>query len=393
MAAFARTELDLRRRWPARTTRRRSSCSSSATARCSGRDVFLLDAPRDVADDEVLGRLPAPVLRPGHQRPARGARARAPLTDAADLEALPGRPAGERPVRLRTPQRGEKRELMELAARNAAETLAREQARWLADQGKTLGALEELAGGAGPAGPAAADRVLRHLATSRARQSVGSMVVFEEGRPRTGEYRRFQIRTVAGPERLRQPPGGPAPPLPRRQGGRGGDRGGAPLGDAGPRHHRRRPGPGERGQGGPRRAGPGRSAAGRAGQGARGADPARTARSRSCCRPPRRPSTSSSACATRPTASPSPTTAPCATGRRSRSAFDDLPGVGPKRKRRAAQGLRVGEAGARGAGRADRGGAGDRAGAGGADQGPPRGLMPLAPAGTGATIGLIAEPM
>ena len=40
---------------------------------------------------------------------------------------------------------------MELAARNAGETLAREQARWLADQGKTLAALEELADGPGAA--------------------------------------------------------------------------------------------------------------------------------------------------------------------------------------------------------------------------------------------------
>ncbi len=43
---------------------------------------------------------------------------------------------------------------MDLAARNAAETLAREQARWLADEGKTLAALEELAEALGlPAPP------------------------------------------------------------------------------------------------------------------------------------------------------------------------------------------------------------------------------------------------
>ena len=47
-------------------------------------------------------------------------------------------------------------------ARNAAETLAREQARWLADQGRTLGALEELADALGPAGRPDAHRVLRH---------------------------------------------------------------------------------------------------------------------------------------------------------------------------------------------------------------------------------------
>src|SRR6185436_7102295 len=68
----------------------------------------------------------------------------APIAEAGVVEAfLSGRRGG--PVHLRVPQRGEKRELLALATRNATETLAREQARWLADQGKTLQALEELA--------------------------------------------------------------------------------------------------------------------------------------------------------------------------------------------------------------------------------------------------------
>src|SRR4029079_8934399 len=66
------------------------------------------------------------------------------IPGGADLEAV----LAERrcsPEHLRVPQRGEKRELLALATRNAGETLAREQARWLADQGKTLQALQELA--------------------------------------------------------------------------------------------------------------------------------------------------------------------------------------------------------------------------------------------------------
>ena len=75
-------------------------------------------------------------------------------------------------------------------------------------------------------------------------ESVASMVVFEEGRPRTGEYRRFRIRTVEGAndfashqEVLRR----------RFRGMKTGEEGTEeelPLGDAGPRHRRRRPGPG-----------------------------------------------------------------------------------------------------------------------------------------------------
>ena len=131
---------------------------------------------------------------------------------------------------------------MDLATRNAAETLAREQVRWLADQGKTLGALEELADGARPARPARCGSSATTSRPSRAPNTVGSMVVFEEGRPRTGEYRRFRDQDGPGPERLRQPPGGAAAPVPQRQVGRGGECRGAALGDAGPRHRRRRPG-------------------------------------------------------------------------------------------------------------------------------------------------------
>jgi excinuclease ABC subunit C len=118
------------------------------------------------------------------------------LPDAADLEAFPpARRAG--PSRLAVPQRGEKRELMALATRNAGETLAREQARWMADEGKTLGALEELAEALGLAGPPLRIECY-DISNVQGSDSVGSMVVFEEGKPRTGEYRRFKIKTVVG---------------------------------------------------------------------------------------------------------------------------------------------------------------------------------------------------
>ena len=99
---------------------------------------------------------------------------------------------------MRVPMRGEKRELLDLATRNATETLAREHARWLADEGRTLVALEELADALGLAG---APRRMEcyDISNFQGAQSVGSMVVFENGRPRTGEYRRFRIKDVKGP--------------------------------------------------------------------------------------------------------------------------------------------------------------------------------------------------
>jgi len=161
-----------------------------------GRDVFLLDAPRDVPDDEVVGSFLEQYYARATSIPREVLVPRA-LADVTDLEAYLTQRGGHN-VHVRTPQRGEKRELMDLARRNAGETLAREQARWLADQGKTLAALEQLAAALGlPEPPLRIE--CYDISTFQGRESVGSMVVFEDGKPRTGEYRRFKIRTVEGP--------------------------------------------------------------------------------------------------------------------------------------------------------------------------------------------------
>jgi excinuclease ABC subunit C len=195
MAAFARTELDV-----VGLARQDNQAAVQLFAvrggKLVGRDVFLLDAVREAPDDEVIASfieqfyaratsLPPQVLVPRE------------LAEGAAIEAfLVGRRGG--PVHLRVPRRGEKRKLLELAERNATETLAREQARWMADQGRTLGALEELAVALDlPAPPMRIE--CYDISNFQGAQSVGSMVVFEEGKPRTGEYRRFRIRTVEGP--------------------------------------------------------------------------------------------------------------------------------------------------------------------------------------------------
>ncbi len=195
MAAFARTELDL-----VGLARQDNQAAVQLfvvrRGKLVGRDVFLLDATREASDEEVLEgfieqyysratSIPPQVLVP------------AALPAAPDIESfLSARREG--PVHLRVPQRGERHKLMELAVRNAAETLAREQARWLADQGKTLGALDELADALGLAGPPLRIECY-DISNFQGAESVGSMVVFEEGRPRTGDYRRFRIKTVSGP--------------------------------------------------------------------------------------------------------------------------------------------------------------------------------------------------
>ena len=198
MAAFARTELDL-----VGLARQDSQAAIQLFAirdgKLIGRDVYLLDAPREVTDDEVLASYLGQFYARATSVPRQILVPRS-LPDRSDLEAyLADRRGG--PVHLRVPQRGEKRELMDLAARNAAETLAREQARWMADQGRTLGALEDLSAALGLPGPPMRIECY-DISTFGGRETVGAMVVFEEGRPRSGEYRRFRVKTVVGPDDL-----------------------------------------------------------------------------------------------------------------------------------------------------------------------------------------------
>ena len=195
MAAFARTELDL-----VGLARQDNQAAVSLfiirDGKMIGRDVYLLDAVREAADAEVLASFLEQYYARATSIP-REIYVPAGVTDTADLQTFLVEKRGG-PVHLRTPQRGEKRDLMELAARNAAETLAREQARWLADQGKTLAALEELAAALEIPGPPFRIECY-DISNFQGSESVGSMVVFEDGKPRTGEYRRFRIRTVEGP--------------------------------------------------------------------------------------------------------------------------------------------------------------------------------------------------
>jgi excinuclease ABC subunit C len=233
MAAFARTDLDL-----VGLTRRDNQAAVQLFVirggKAIGRDVFLLDTPRGTTDEEVLSgfllqyyaqatSIPREIAVP-FELPDRAdlerflADRRGGPVDATDgqtptsrsenrtvprPDAVPGRrrarsSGSPKPVSLVVPQRGERRQLMTLARRNAEEMLAREQARWLADQGKTLGALQELADALQL--PTLPGRIECYdISNFQGSEAVASMVVFEDGKPRTGEYRRFRIRTVEGP--------------------------------------------------------------------------------------------------------------------------------------------------------------------------------------------------
>ena len=195
MSAFARTELDM-----VGMARQDNQAAMTLFAirdgKMIGRDVYLLDAVHEASDDEVLASFLEQYYTRATSIP-REVYVPSGVDEGSAIQTfLTERRGG--PVHLRVPQRGEKRSLMELATRNASDTLAREHARWLADQGKTLAALEELAEALGLPGPPLRIECY-DISNFQGSESVGSMVVFEDGKPRSGEYRRFRIKTVLGP--------------------------------------------------------------------------------------------------------------------------------------------------------------------------------------------------
>jgi excinuclease ABC subunit C len=100
-------------------------------------------------------------------------------------------------VALRVPRRGQKRQLVALAAENAAETLAALRAQWQADAHKHEQALAELQAALELPGPPVRIECY-DISTTQGTEIVGSMVVFAQGVPRKSGYRRFIVRSVEG---------------------------------------------------------------------------------------------------------------------------------------------------------------------------------------------------
>lgn len=100
-------------------------------------------------------------------------------------------------VSLLVPQRGQKEKLVQLAEENAALILSKDKERLKREEGRTIGAAKEVAEWLGLK---SADRMEAYdISNISGFANVGSMVVFEKGRPKRSDYRKFAIRTVSGP--------------------------------------------------------------------------------------------------------------------------------------------------------------------------------------------------
>ncbi len=100
---------------------------------------------------------------------------------------------------ITVPKRGEKQRLVEMVKQNAQEVLEQQRIKWLTDSQKTQLALEELQEALNLAAPP--QRIECYdISNTQGTNSVGAMVVFEAGRPKNSEYRRFKIKGVTGPD-------------------------------------------------------------------------------------------------------------------------------------------------------------------------------------------------
>ena len=101
-------------------------------------------------------------------------------------------------VYLRVPKIGTKEKLVELAKKNAALVLSQDREKIKREEGRTIGAMKEIAGLLGLAG---VNRVEAFdISNTNGFESVGSMVVYEKGKPKRSDYRKFRIRSVKGPD-------------------------------------------------------------------------------------------------------------------------------------------------------------------------------------------------
>ncbi len=101
-----------------------------------------------------------------------------------------------RRVHLRVPKKGTKEKLVELAKKNAALVLSTDKERLKREEGRTIGAVKELEKLIGISGVVRMEAY--DISNTNGFASVGSMVVYERGKPKRNDYRKFKIKGVQG---------------------------------------------------------------------------------------------------------------------------------------------------------------------------------------------------
>ncbi len=161
-----------------------------------GREHFFMNVRVDEADEEVVARF-IQQFYAGTPVIPREIFLQEQIADKELIEQWLSARKGQR-VYLRTPQKGMKNKMVELAAKNAAMVLEQDRERIKKEEGRTIGALKEIAG---LLGIAHLNRMEAYdISNINGFQTVGSMVVFEKGKPLRSDYRKFKLKTISGPD-------------------------------------------------------------------------------------------------------------------------------------------------------------------------------------------------
>ena len=101
-------------------------------------------------------------------------------------------------VYIRIPQKGMKEKLVELAEKNAQLVLSQDKEKIKREEGRTIGAVKEIEGLLGMKN---LNRMEAYdISNINGFETVGSMIVYEKGKPKRSDYRKFKLRTVTGPD-------------------------------------------------------------------------------------------------------------------------------------------------------------------------------------------------
>lgn len=162
--------------------------------RLIGRDHFYLKITKDEPEREILSSfikqfyagtpyIPAELMLPEA------------VEDMELIEEWLTKRRGHR-VHLRIPRKGTKEKLVELAGKNAELVLSKDKERLKREEGRTIGAVKELEKLLGLQGIVRMEAY--DISNTSGFASVGSMVVYERGKPKRNDYRKFKIKGVQG---------------------------------------------------------------------------------------------------------------------------------------------------------------------------------------------------
>ena len=162
--------------------------------RLIGRDHFYLKIAKGETQSEILSSFikqfyaGTPYIPPRLMLPEE-------IEDRTVIEEWLTKRRGHR-VRLIVPKKGTKEKLVELAKKNAQLVLSTDKERLKREEGRTIGAVKELEKLLGLT--FFKQKTAYEISNTNGFESVGSMVVYEKGRPKRNDYRKFKIKGVQG---------------------------------------------------------------------------------------------------------------------------------------------------------------------------------------------------